>query len=44
MSKMMNQFFSTREKVTDKNRRLGFVLAATIMLYIGAIIAFIIAY
>jgi hypothetical protein len=44
MSKMMNNVFSTRENNGGKNRRLGFVLAATIMLYIGAVIAFIIAY
>ena len=44
MSKMMNNAFSTRENDSVRNRRLGFILAATIMLYIGAVIAFIIAY
>ena len=44
MSKMMNSVFSTRENGSGKNRRLGFILAATIVLYIGATIAFIIAY
>ena len=43
MSKTMNIFFSTREH-EGKNRRLGFVLAAVLLLYIGAVIAFIIAY
>ena len=44
MSKMMNDVFSTRENDSGKNRRLGFILAATIVLYIGATIVFIVAY
>jgi hypothetical protein len=44
MNKMMNHDFSARENVSGKNRRLGFVLAASLVLYIGAVIAFIIAY
>jgi hypothetical protein len=43
MSKMMNNIFSMRED-RGKNRRLGSVLAAALVLYIGAVIAFIIAY
>ena len=43
MNKTMNDIFSIREN-EGKNRRLGFALAAAIMLYIGAVIAFIIAY
>jgi hypothetical protein len=44
MSKMMNNAFSARENLSGKNRRLGFVLTASLILYIGAVIAFIIAY
>jgi hypothetical protein len=44
MSKMMNNAFSVRENVSGKNRRLGLFLAAILLLYIGAVIAFIIAY
>ena len=44
MSKMMNNVFSARENVSSKNRRLGSVLAASLVVYIGAVIAFIIAY
>jgi hypothetical protein len=44
MSKMMNNASSAHENVSGKNRRLGFVLAASLVLYIGAVIAFIIAY
>ncbi|HEX6173005.1 MAG TPA: hypothetical protein VF089_03245, partial [Candidatus Binatia bacterium] len=43
MSKMMNSIFSIRE-YRGKNRRLGSVLATALVLYIGAVIAFIIAY
>lgn len=43
MNKTMNDIFSIREN-EGKNRRLGFTLAAAIMLYIGAVIAFIVAY
>jgi hypothetical protein len=43
MTKTMNSIFSIRENQA-KNRRLGSVLAAAVILYIGAIIAFIIAY
>ncbi|HEX6435902.1 MAG TPA: hypothetical protein VF182_02145 [Candidatus Binatia bacterium] len=43
MTKTMNSIFSIRENQA-KNRRLGFVLAAAVVLYIGAIIAFIIVY
>jgi len=43
MSKTMNSIFSIREN-RGKNRRLGSVLAIALMLYIGAVIAFIIAY
>ena len=44
MNEMMNNVFLARENVSGKNRRLGFVLAASLVLYIGAVIAFIIAY
>jgi hypothetical protein len=44
MSKLMNNAFSARENVSGKNRRLGFFLAASLVLYIGSVIAFIIAY
>jgi hypothetical protein len=43
MSKTMNNIFSIRE-FRGKNRRLGSVLATALVLYIGAVIAFIIAY
>jgi hypothetical protein len=43
MSKTMNNIFSIRE-YGGKNRRLGLLLAAALVLYIGAVIAFIIAY
>ena len=43
MSKMMNSIFSILE-YRGKNRRLGSVLATARVLYIGAVIAFIIAY
>jgi hypothetical protein len=43
MSKTMNSIFSLRE-YRGKNRRLGSVLAIALVLYIGAVIAFIIAY
>ena len=43
MSKTMNSIFSLREN-RHKNRRLGSVLAIALLLYIGAVIAFIIAY
>jgi len=43
MNKTMNDIFSIREN-EGKNRRLGFALAAALMLYIGAVIAFIVAY
>ncbi|HEU4637844.1 MAG TPA: hypothetical protein VFS84_03260, partial [Candidatus Binatia bacterium] len=43
MSKTMNSIFSIREN-RGKNRRLGSVLAIALVLYIGAVIAFIIAY
>jgi hypothetical protein len=43
MSKTMNGIFSVRED-RGKNRRLGSVLALALVLYIGAVIAFIIAY
>ena len=44
MNKMMNNAFSVRENVSGRNRRLGFFLAASLAVYIGAVIAFIIAY
>jgi hypothetical protein len=43
MNKTINDVLSTREN-EGKNRRLGFALAAALMLYIGAVIAFIVAY
>jgi hypothetical protein len=43
MTKTMNSIFSIRENQA-KNRRLGSVLAVAVILYIAAIIAFIIAY
>jgi hypothetical protein len=43
MSKEMNSIFSIRE-YQGKNRRLGSVLVTALVLYIGAVIAFIIAY
>ena len=43
MSKTMNSIFSIREN-RGKNRRLGSALATALVLYIGAVIAFIIAY
>jgi len=43
MSKAMNSIFSIRE-FQSKNRRLGYALATALVLYIGAVIAFIIAY
>jgi hypothetical protein len=43
MSKTMNNIFSIREN-EGKNRRLGSLLTAALLLYIGAIIVFIIAY
>jgi hypothetical protein len=39
----MNTIFSIRED-RGKNRRLGTVLATALVLYIGAVIAFIIVY
>jgi hypothetical protein len=39
----MNSIFSLKEN-RGKNRRLGSVLATALLLYIGAVIAFIIAY
>jgi hypothetical protein len=43
MNKTINDVLSIREN-EGKNRRLGFALAAALMLYIGAVIAFIVAY
>jgi hypothetical protein len=43
MSKTMNTIFSIRED-RGKNRRLGTALATALVLYIGAVIAFIVAY
>ena len=43
MNETMSSIFSIREN-RDKNRRLGFVLATALVLYIAAVIAFIIAY
>ncbi|HUC98704.1 MAG TPA: hypothetical protein VMR88_09490 [Candidatus Polarisedimenticolaceae bacterium] len=43
MSKTMNSIFSIREN-RGKNRRLGSVLATALVLYIAAVIAFIIVY
>ena len=43
MTQTMNTIFSIRENQA-KNRRLGFVLAVAVVLYISVIIAFIIAY
>jgi hypothetical protein len=43
MSKTMNNIYSIREN-EDKNRRLGSLLTAALLLYIGAVIAFIIVY
>ncbi len=43
MSKTMNSIFSLKEN-RGKNRRLGSVLVMALLLYIGAVIAFIIAY
>jgi hypothetical protein len=43
MSKTMNSIFSARE-YRGKNRRLGSLLATALLLYLGAVIAFIVAY